>query len=248
MSPSDISSWNFMKSISHLSHLGHGSPTRRIIDYSSHAGEIIRFFYWCQILDRQDLIKIGFQDIYFMFELRLRKGKKMRRRQGSGFENLLDHLFSFYSLLQVLKRKWEEDEEAALMNAKCLFPSNSLWWWILCPKDRYKFPYVLRKNESYNSKLYTSMKFGLVFSGHILSLQQTYYCVVCERLKRKNGKATSTVWRQPYSIKHVDPTFPIQYIEFWISRQPAHSTIEQRGKVIYFHCQSIVPFPTFEVK
>ena len=104
------------------------------------------------------------------------------------------------------------------------------------------------KNESYNSKLYTSMKFGLVFSGHILSLQQTYYCVVCERLKRKNGKATSTVWRQPYSIKHVDPTFPIQYIEFWISRQPAHSTIEQRGKVIYFHCQSIVPFPTFEVK
>ena len=89
-----------------------------------------------QILDRQDLIKIGFQDIYFMFELRLRKGKKMRRRQGSGFENLLDHLFSFYSLLQVLKRKWEEDEEAALMNAKCLFPSNSLWWWILCPKDR----------------------------------------------------------------------------------------------------------------
>lgn len=61
-----------------------------------------------------------------MFELRLRKGKKMRRRQGSGFENLLDHLFSFYSLLQVLKRKWEEDEEAALMNAKCLFPSNSL--------------------------------------------------------------------------------------------------------------------------
>ena len=47
MSPSDISSWNFMKSISHLSHLGHGSPTRRIIDYSSHAGEIIRFFYWC---------------------------------------------------------------------------------------------------------------------------------------------------------------------------------------------------------
>ena len=78
----------------------------------------------------------------------------------------------------------------------------------------YKFPYVLRKNETYNSKLYTSMKFGLVFSGHILSLQQTYYCVVCERLKRKNGKATSTVWRQPYSIKHVDPTFPIQYIEF----------------------------------
>ena len=89
-----------------------------------------------QILDRQDLIKIGFQDIYFISELRLRKGKKMRRRQGSGFENLLDHLFSFYSLLQVLKRKWEEDEEAALMNAKCLFPSNSLWWWILCPKDR----------------------------------------------------------------------------------------------------------------
>lgn len=192
--------------------------------------------------------KSDLKNIYFMFELRLRKGKKMRRRQGSGFENLLDHLFSFYSLLQVLKRKWEEDEEAALMNAKCLFPSNSLWWWILCPKDRYKFPYVLRKNESYNSKLYTSMKFGLVFSGHILSLQQTYYCVVCERLKRKNGKATSTVWRQPYSIKHVDPTFPIQYIEFWISRQPAHSTIEQRGKVIYFHCQSIVPFPTFEVK
>ena len=111
----------------------------------------------------------------------------------------------------------------------------------------YKFPYVLRKNETYNSKLYTSMKFGLVFSGHILSLQQTYYCVVCERLKRKNGKATSTVWRQPYSIKHVDPTFPIQYIEFWISRQPAHSTIEQRGKVIYFHCQSIVPFPTFSI-
>ena len=205
-----------------------------------------------QILDRQDLIKIGFQDIYFMFELRLRKGKKMRRRQGSGFENLLDHLFSFYSLLQVLKRKWEEDEEAALMNAKCLFPSNSLWWWILCPKDR-SFSAIQiplrpqQKNESYNSKLYTSMKFGLVFSGHILSLQQTYYCVVCERLKRKNGKATSTVWRQPYSIKHVDPTFPIQYIEFWISRQPAHSTIEQRGKVIYFHCQSIVPFPTFSI-
>ena len=36
--------------------------------------------------------------------------------------------------------------------------------------------------------------------------------------REENGKA--------YSIKHVDPTFPIQYIEFWISRQPAHSTIE----------------------
>ena len=142
MSPSDISSWNFMKSISHLSHLGHGSPTRRIIDYSSHAGEIIRFFYWCHT---NLLFKSWTDKIWSKSDFKISisclnwdwgKVKKMRRRQGSGFENLLDHLFSFYSLLQVLKRKWEEDEEAALMNAKCLFPSNSLWWWILCPKDR----------------------------------------------------------------------------------------------------------------
>ena len=110
------------------------------------------------------------------------EGKETRQRIWI----LLDHLFFSSSLLQVMKRKWED--EASLMNAKCLFPSNSLWWWILCPKDRSFSAIQIPLRPKKKLKLQYSYlqcnsanAFWLVFSGHIFEPSTDVRTVCCVR-------------------------------------------------------------------
>ena len=93
--PSEITriAWNFMKSILHLSALGHFS-----------------------------LVKAAAQPAFYF------------RQNNQIFTATI--FFCEEKLLHHLRKWWA----SLLMNAKCLFPSNSLWWWKvamqMCPKDR----------------------------------------------------------------------------------------------------------------
>ena len=105
---------------------------------------------------------------------------------------MLDHLF--FSLLQVFEKKVGKMKLAGANECKVLIPLQFSLMMNTVPKGQIQIP--LRPQQKMKVTIVNyRVKFGLVFSGHILSLQQTSTTVlcVCERLKRENGKATTTV-------------------------------------------------------
>ena len=101
--------------------------------------------------------------------------------------------------------------------------------WIVRINNYYKKWYSIhyQRLKSYGLDVNSYYKRILNSDAMQINLKgQKFWDTTCWNSRKARTKDSREENGKAYSIKHVDPTFPIQYIEFWISRQPAHSTIE----------------------